>query len=437
VDWPQVLLLLFGLLALLLATGIPVFVAFLTINLVGFFVLMGPAATPTVLTLSIYDSLTRFALAPVPLFILMGELMFRTGIAFRTIDAINQWLGKLPGRLSLVAIGAGTLYSSLTGSAMGSTAMLGSALLPEMRRRGYSKEMSIGPIVGGGSLAIMIPPSALAVLLGSIAQIPIGALLIASIPAGLLLAVLFAAYSVGRCWLQPHLAPPYEPDRTPLGMRVATLARDVAPMGFIIFVVIGFIILGIATPTESAALGAAGTAILAVYYRSLSWTALKQALVGTTSITAMSFMILAGSTGYSQILAFSGATAGMVDAALHLDVPPLVLLALMQFGLIVLGLFVDEVSMILLTAPLYMPIVHAMGWDPVWFGIITLINLEIGLTSPPFGLVNFVMKGVAPPDVSMTDIWWAGLPYMLLGLLAMGLIMLFPGLVTWLPALMK
>lgn len=436
VDWPQMLLLLFGTLTVLLALGVPIFLAFLIVNLAGFMVLMGPEAGPRVLSLSIWDSIAKFTLVPVPLFILMGELMYHSGMAIRAIDALNYWLGRVPGRLSLLAIGSGTLLAALTGSAMGSTAMLGSTLLPEMRKRGYSKAMSLGPILGAGCLAMMIPPSALAVLLGSIGQISIGALLVASIPAGLLIAFLYGTYIVGRAWLQPHLAPVYDQGPVPVGFKVRSLVRDVLPMGLIVFLVSGFIILGIATPTESGALGAAGTALLALAYRSLSWAVVKKALAATTSITVMSLMILVASTGYSQILAFSGATSELVQGALQLDVPPIVLLLLMQLVLILLGLFVDEVSMMLLTLPLFMPIVLALGWDPVWFGVIMLINLETSLMSPPFGLVNFVMKGVAPPDVSMTDIWLAGLPYMLLGLLAMAIVVAYPPLVTTLPSLM-
>jgi tripartite ATP-independent transporter DctM subunit len=319
---------------------------------------------------------------------------------------------------------------------MANTAMLGTLLLPEMRRRGYSKEMSIGPIIGAGGLAMMIPPSALAVLLGSLGHISIGRLLVAIVPAGVLMGALYILYTIGRCWLQPAMAPSYEFQAVALRVKLVTVVRDVLPLGLIIFLVIGLMTLGLATPTESAALGAVGTFGLAMYYRRFSWAVLWTSLKGTLSVTVMTFMILSGSAGYSQLLAFTGVTSGVVGGVMEMALAPIVVLLGMQAVLLVLGMFIDQVSMMLITLPLFMPIVSAIGWDPVWFGVIMLINLEIGLTSPPFGMLNFVMKGVAPPDVTIQDIWKAGFPYIVCDLVAMAVIIAFPAFVLWLPQMM-
>ena len=435
-EWSLALVLLVGTLLLMLGSGMPVAFAFLLINLAGFTYFIDAQAGANLLALSIYDSLTKFSLIPVPLFILMGEVMFHSGMAVRALDAVGFWLGRVPGRLSVLAGASGVMFAALSGSTMANTAMLGTLLLPEMRRRGYSKEMSIGPIIGAGGLAMMIPPSALAVLLGSLGHISIGRLLVAIVPAGLLMGALYLLYTIGRCWLQPGLAPAYEFEFAPLRVKVVALVRDVLPLGVIIFLVIGLMTLGLATPTESAALGAVGTFGLAVYYRRFSWAMLWTSLLGTLNVTVMTFMILSGSTGYSQLLAFTGVTSGVVGSVMDMALAPLIVMIGMQGVLLILGMFIDQVSMMLITLPLYMPIAAALGWDPVWFGVIMLINLEVGLTTPPFGMLNFVMKGVAPPDVTIQDIWKAGFPYIVCDLVAMALIIAFPAFVLWLPAMM-
>lgn len=435
-EWSLALVLLVGALLLMLGSGMPVAFAFLLINLAGFTYFIDAQAGANLLALSIYDSLTKFSLIPVPLFILMGEVMFHSGMAVRALDAVGFWLGRVPGRLSVLAGASGVMFAALSGSTMANTAMLGTLLLPEMRRRGYSKEMSIGPIIGAGGLAMMIPPSALAVLLGSLGHISIGRLLVAIVPAGLLMGALYLLYTIGRCWLQPGLAPAYEFEFAPLRVKVVALVRDVLPLGVIIFLVIGLMTLGLATPTESAALGAVGTFGLAVYYRRFSWAMLWTSLLGTLNVTVMTFMILSGSTGYSQLLAFTGVTSGVVGSVMDMALAPLIVMIGMQGVLLILGMFIDQVSMMLITLPLYMPIAAALGWDPVWFGVIMLINLEVGLTTPPFGMLNFVMKGVAPPDVTIQDIWKAGFPYIVCDLVAMALIIAFPAFVLWLPAMM-
>ena len=208
-DWLQNLLLLLGTLIVLLSVGLPVAFAFLLLNIVGFLVFMGGVKGLPQLVLSLYDSVSGFVFAPVPLFIFMGELMFHSGLARRSMDALEMWIGRLPGRLSVLSVVAGTLFASLTGSGMANTAMLGSTLTPEMQRRGYSKSMSMGPIMGAGALAIMIPPSSIGVLLGSLAGISVAGILIAGILPGLLMATMYFAYVVGACWLKPELAPPY------------------------------------------------------------------------------------------------------------------------------------------------------------------------------------------------------------------------------------
>ncbi|MCK5256740.1 MAG: TRAP transporter large permease subunit, partial [Deltaproteobacteria bacterium] len=307
-DWWLVLIIIFCSTVFLFLMGFPVAFSLLLIDIIGFVVYGGIEAGPHIFILSLYASVTKFSMLPLPLFILMGEVMFQSGIARHMMDTLDKWLGRVPGRLSLLAVGGGGLFATLTGSSMASSALLGSILVPEMMKRGYKKEMSIGPILGSGGLAIMIPPSVLGVILAASGQFSVGDFLIAFIIPGLLIALTYTVYIVLRCRVQPHLAPSYDlTSHASLSEKISLTLRYVLPLGSIIFLVIGLIFLGVATPTESAALGAAGCFILAFFYKGLSWKVVKVSIEHTIKITVMMLMIFAGSTAFSQILAYTGA----------------------------------------------------------------------------------------------------------------------------------
>ena len=409
--------------------------AFSTICLFGMHVYFGGPAGLEQLIMSMYTTLNSFVLLPIPLFILMGEIMFHSGIAPVLIQTIGKWLGRVPGRLSLLSVAAGTLFSTLTGTSLASVAMLGSVLVPEMDKEGYHKSMSFGPILASGGLAQMIPPSGLAVLLGAIAEVSIGRILMAIIVPGLLMAALFAAYIIIRCWLQPSLAPAYAVEHFPLSEKLMDLVRYVLPQGLVIFLVIGVIFLGIATPSEAAATGCIGTIILALGYKRLNWTVMKNAVTGTVSVTSMIFMIIAGATAFSQILAYSGATNGLSELAMSLPVAPILMVIAMQAVILLMGGFMDVVAIMMITIPVFLPVVKAMGFSPLWFCVLMLINVEMALVSPPFGMSLFVMKGVAPVGTEMRDIYTAAFPFLGLTMAVMALILAFPKLALWLPGL--
>ena len=436
-EWYEVLAAIFASLMVLLAMGVPVAFAFLAINVVGVYVFWNGFAGLNQLVLSVMSSITHFTILPVPLFILMGELMFRSGIAAKQMDVLDSWIGRVPGRLSLMAVGGGTMFSTLTGSGVAGTAMLGKILVPDMQKRGYAKPMSIGPILGSGGLAIMIPPSALGVLLASIGQFSIGDFLVAIIGPGLLMAVLYALYILVRAYLQPELAPPYiAPGKLPVWPRIGNTVLYVIPIFTIIGTVIGLIFFGVATPTESAALGGLAAFILAWLYKGLTWNVAKESLKSTLSITVMMLMILTGSTAFSQILGFTGAAQGVVNLATSFDIAPIYVIFFMQILLLVLGTFMEPLSIMLLTLPIYLPIVEALGFSEIWFGAIMLLNMQMASTTPPFGLQLFVMKGVAPRGTSMTDIYKAGLPFLSCDFIAMVMMLAFPPIVLWLPSQM-
>ncbi len=329
------------------------------------------------------------------------------------------------------------LFASLTGSSSGSTALLGSVLVPEMEKRGYKKPMSLGPILGSGGLAIMIPPSGLAILLAAIAEISIGKLLMAIIMPGLLMAAFYATYIIFRCKLQPYIAPAYEIASISLSQKLIATARCILPVGIVLFAVTGVIFLGIATPSEAAATGTLGSLILAALYGKLNWTMFKKATMGTISITVMIFMIMVGAKIFSQILVFSGATIGLVEFATGLPVAPIVLIIVMQIVIMIMGMFLSVSAIIMICAPVFMPIVLTMGFNPVWFGTIFLLNIEMAMTTPPYGTSLFVMKSVAPPDTTMGDVVRAALPFIYCDAVAIALIIAFPGIALWLPGLMR
>lgn len=435
--WQMILLLIFGSLLILMFSGIPVALSFMLINVVGMYLLFGGAVGLETLIDSIYTTLNSFVLLPVPLFILMGEVMFHSGIAPVLIETLDKWLGRIPGRLSFLAVVVGTLFSTLTGTSLASVAMLGSALVPEMEKQGYKKPMSLGPILGSGGLAMMIPPSALAVLCGAIAEISIGKILIAIIIPGLSMAVVYAAYIIIRCICQPDLAPAYEITHVPIAEKVMATVRYVLPQGLVVFLVVGVIIFGIATPSEAAATGALGTFFIAFIYGKLTWEVVYKAVRGTLSVTGMLFLIIAGAMAFSQILGFSGASAGLSELATGLSVPPIVIIIIMQIIILFLGGFMDVVSIMMIVLPIFVPVVRALGFSPVWFAVIFLLNIEMASTSPPFGMSLFVMKGVAPKDTTMSDIYLAALPFLGCDLIVMMLLFIFPSLALWLPALMR
>jgi len=406
------------------------------VNLVGVYWFWGGLCGLEQLIHTIFESLCSFTLLPLPLFVLMGEIMFLSGIAPNMIDALDKWLGRIPGRLGLLAVGAGTIFSTLSGASMASVAMLGSTLSPEMERRGYTKAMSLGPILGSGGLAIMIPPSVLAVLLGAIGRISVGKILIAIIIPGLLMAALYTTYIVGRCLLQPAIAPSYKVTVPPLSERLRATAKYILPLSLILFLVIGMMLIGVATPSEAAALGCVGCFFLAFLYRRLNWALLKNSIRNTLKVTVMIFIIIAGALAFAQVLAFSGASRGLIKFTLNLPLPPIMIIVAMQFILLILGTFMDVVAMMLITLPLYVPMIKALGFDPVWFAVIMLLNLEMADVSPPFGLGLFVMKGVAPQGTSMSDIYRAVFPFLACDLVAMIILIIFPSIALWLPSLM-
>ncbi len=431
-TWQAAVLVVFGSLIVLMLTGMPIAICFMFINIVGAVLVFGYPAGLDYLVQSMWTSLATFTIAPVPLFVLMGELMFHSGLGGDVVKLVDQWLGRLPGRGSLIAVGSGVILAALTGVSIASVSILGSVLLPQMEKQGYHKSMIFGPILGAGGLAVLIPPSGLAVLLAAIGEISVGKILLAIIGPGLLLAALYSAYIIGRCVMNPSLAPQYEAPNVLMAEKIRNLLTNIFPVAAIIFSVIGFMVLGIATPEEAAASGAIATLLVSALQRRLSWLVIKKSILGSLRITGMIFLIIAGARGFSQILAYVGATQAMAQFVLQLPVHPLVVMAIMQVVILILGCFMDSAAIILLTMPIFVPAIISLGFDPVWFGAISVLNIEVGLITPPFGVALYTMKAVAPPKYTMNDVIRSAAPFIFLQILAIGLCMIFPGIPLWL-----
>lgn len=437
-HWWMAAGLLFGLLSALFLAALPAAFGFLGINIVGAWLWLGKDAGLIQLVRNGVASIASFSLTPIPFFVLMGEVLLHTGVAVRAVDAIDRLIWRVPGRLSVVAVVAGTVFSAISGSTIATTALLGSLLLPEMLRRGYHPSLAMGPIMAIGGVDMLVPPSALTVLLGSLAGIPISKLLIAGLLPGLVLSVAFVGFIVARASFNPALAPPFEHSELSSWERWKPLLLHVVPLGLIFLAVVAAMAAGWATPTEAAAIGAVATMLVAAIYRALTWSNLMKALLGSAAISAVILFIMVGATTFAQILTFSGVTNGLVAAIQEARVEPWMVLGAMLLILLALGCFVDQVSMMLICLPFFMPLVAMFQFDPIWFGVLFLICMQLGLLTPPFGLLLLTMKSVAPPEIRMTQVWSAAAPYVVMGLLALLAVILFPPFATWLPrALMR
>jgi tripartite ATP-independent transporter DctM subunit len=433
--WYWVAVILFGSALGLMMLGIPVAVGFFITNVIAAVLFMGGGAGIQQIINNGFGAMTNFALVPIPMFLFMGELFYHTGLATRCFNAADKLLGNIRGRLAYVTLIGGTAYAGPAGSSMGACALLGRLMVPEMMKRGYSKYLSLGPIMGVGGLAVIIPPSALTVLLATLGRTDVGDLLVAGVVPGLLLATMYGVLIWVWTIVDPDAAPMYAAATVSRREKLRLFFVDVVPMIVIIVFSVLIMVTGWSTPTEAAALGAVSVIVLAMCYGEITWKAFLKSLDGTLRVTVMAFLVILGSATFAQVLAFTGASSGLMNWAIGFDVTPLQMLLIMIGVIIFLGSFMDPLSKMLLTAPIFFPLAKSLGFDLTWFGLIMLLSLEVGYTTPPFGLLLFVMKGVSPPGTTMRDIYLAGMPFIACVLLLIGLIIIFPPLATWLPAM--
>lgn len=435
-EWWAILSGGLGLLLAAFLTGAPIFIAFLVINLAGVMVVLGQPGFGMVAN-SIFETTNVAAMSAVPLFILMGELLFRSGSIDILFDSVDKLVGRVRGRQYVLCILLSTIFGALSGAAMGVAAMMARTLYPGMIDRKYDSRLSTGAILAGASLAPIIPPSVLVIIIGTLADVSIAGLLIAGIVPGLLLSTMFLVYIFGRVRMNPALAPHGDGDDAPdvSAWEMVKAVLRVLPFAVIIFCVMGFILLGIATPSESAATGVLGALLTAAYYRRLSWKMIGEAVGSAAFITSMILVIMASSKMFSQLLAFTGSTRELTQLITTLDFEPYVMLFIMMLIPFILCMFIDQIALMLVVIPIYQPLLATLGFDPIWFWLIMLLNVTVGGITPPFGYTMFAFKGSAP-DVPLRDIFGATWPFVALFLVGMVVIAAFPPLATWLPGLL-
>lgn len=432
-EWYVVFLFVFGLLLGTMLSGVHVAFALMAVNLVGVLMFIGPHGLNLV-TGSVVDSVSGFALIAIPMFYLMGEILFQSRVVSLLFDMVGKWIGGIPGKHLYVVIGGGTGLAALSGSGSADTALIGRTLYPVLEERGYDQRLSYSVVLAGGALGPIIPPSGLAVILGGLANVSVGALLVSGLVPGLVLALLFALYVALRVRLNPSLVPPRETERASWSERWISLFKCL-PFCIIIFMVLGFILFGISTPSEAAATGAVGAMVVAAVYGRLSMPVLSRALLATARLTSMVFMVITGAVLFGQILALSGAESSLNLWLVQLDLPPVLLAAALLGLLLVLGTFIDTLALIVLLAPLFSTLIVPAGINPVWFFLLFLMTLPIGSMTPPVGSMIFVLKG-AIPNSRIMDLYKAGLAMAGVSVIGMIIVFFVPDLATVLPDFM-
>jgi tripartite ATP-independent transporter DctM subunit len=428
-------LLLFGSLIILLLAGLPLVFAIGGVATLFIILLWGPHALP-ILANRTYMAMDMFMLVAVPMFIFMGAMLQRCGIAEDLYELMYHWMGGLRGGLAAGTVLICTLFAAMVGISGAATTSMGLLALPAMLKRGYKKEIAIGCISAGGALGILIPPSVLMIILALFARLSVGQMFIAGILPGLLLSALFIAYILIRCHFQKDLGPGVPPEeRLPLGARIHLLWALVLPIA-LIFAVMGSMFFGLATPSEASAIGAFGAIVSAAVKGRLNWQNFSSALFVCLRLSAMVIWIVFAASVFTALYAVTGASqliAGLITGVGGGWWPIIV----MQLIFFVLGMFFDPTGIVLLTTPIFFPVVISLGFDPLWFALLFVINMEMAYLTPPFGFNLFYMKAVVPPGVTMMDIYKSAIPFVALQMVGLVLCMIFPEIITWLPSLMR
>ncbi len=425
-----------GLLFALLLLGIPIFVAFLILNVAAILLILGPSGFGMFAN-SIYTTGTNSTLAAVPLFILMGEILFRSGAMEVLFDSMDRLVGRIRGRQYVLCILLSAILGALSGAAMAVAGLLGRSLFPTMRRRGYDLHMSTGTILGGASLDPIIPPSVLAIIIATLAQISTGKLLVAGIVPGLLLTVMFLVYVLIRVRINPGLAPDIDAEaveRRTGGSAFIALAR-MLPSALIFFLVMGLVMLGVATPTEAAATGVFGALVLASFYGGLSRKLIADSLISAATVAGLLLLVMSCAVMFSQLLTLTGAAHQLGEIIAGLKLPAVAMLFAMMALPFVLFMILDQVALMLVLIPIYQPLIKLYGFDEIWFWTLFLIVATLGGLTPPFGYTLFALKSAAQ-DVRMSDIYRSAWPFVGIIFLGMVIMVIFPGIITLLPGLM-
>lgn len=420
-------------LLMLMFLGLPVAFSLCGISLLFYIIIRGPAGAAYALYSAVWGNATQQLYIAVPLFVFMAGMLESSGLARALYDSMYKWFAGLRGGLAIGTVVICTLLAAMTGLGATGVVTMGVLALPEMLRRGYNKSIAVGCIPFGGALGPLIPPSVLMIVIGAFGGISVGKLFMGGVFPGLIASFLACVYIGIRCWRNPELAPALTPDLRATWKQKLSSSVAVIPSLALIFLVLGSIYTGVCTPTEGGGIGAIGAIICAVIYRKLNWSAIKDAVLMTLRLTAMVIWLAIGGLLFASFLSFSGVSQYIGTTLIGFSTSPVVILIVMMIITLIMGMFMDGIAITMILIPVFMPVVKALGIDPLWFALLFTINLVTGYLTPPFGMNLFYMKGVAPPDVTFADIVRSSLPYAGVLLVVLILCVIFPDIIIWLP----
>jgi tripartite ATP-independent transporter DctM subunit len=428
-------LLLFGALLLFLALGLPLSFVLGGVGMVGCYFLWGSKGL-FVAAAQAYGAMGKFTLLAIPLFILMAMVLERAGVADDLYTMMHRWMGPVRGGLAIGTVIICAIFAAMSGISATATVSMGLIALPAMLKRGYDKIMAMGVISGGGALGILIPPSVPMILYATLTGESIGGLFAGGVFPGLLLALIFILYIGIRCFFQPRMGPALPREERATWREKFISLKAVALPVVIIIMVLGSIYAGVCTATEAAALGCLGAIISAGVYRKLNWTLLKESCHRTASLTAMIIWILIGAYCFTSVYTGTGAHELMEHLLLSIPGGRYAILITIQMVFFILGCILDPAGIIMICTPVFVPVIKSLGFDPLWFGVLFIMNMEMGYLTPPFGFNLFYMKAIAPPGVTMTDIYRSIVPFVVLQGIGLVIVIIFPEIALWFPRML-
>ncbi len=431
-EWWALLSLIFAALLVLIMIGIPVAFALGILSLALVLIFLGPNQL-IVFSTTAFGQIDNFALVAIPLFIFMAEVILHSGVSTDAFDMLSKWTSRLPGGLAVAAQLTCTLFASVCGASTATAAAVGSIAVPEMMSRGYDKRLTCGSIAAGGALGALIPPSIYMIIYGTLVEESIGQLFMGGVIPGLMLSGMFIAFIIVRCAFRPDLAPLAQ------DVTWADRWRSLYKVWAILFLaaaMLAAIYFGIATPSEIAGVGCFLALAIGFAYRRLTWTALKGAFLSTCRITCFIGWILVAATVFGYILSFLQLPQQLSEWLVAQSASPYLVILGINILLIFLGCIMDPAGILLVTIPILVPVIKALGFDPVWFGVMFVVNMELAQITPPLGLNLFIIKSIAPPEVTLKDILIGAWPFMVVDLVGLALVIIFPQIILWLPSTM-
>lgn len=427
-----VTLTIFGSLLILLMTGLPVAFSIIAVAVVGWLAFIGPQAL-NLLPYQVFTNLTQPIYIAIPLFVFMAAILENSGLGAALYDTMHKWFAGMRGGLAMGTVFICTLLAAMTGLAATGVLTMGLLAYPEMRQRGYSNSIALGCIPAGGTLGPLIPPSVVMIIVGGFGSLSVGKLFMGGVFPGLLMSFMFILYIGVRCYLQPELAPALPPEeRATWREKLVSLRGVILPI-LLVVLVLGGIYAGAFTPTEAGGIGAFGTIICAAIYRNLNWRVLNAAVLTTLKVSCMVLLLCIAGTSLASLLSGAGVATFVSNSMTGLPIGPMGVIIVMMVILLIMGMFIDTIAIIMITMPIFLPVIIQLGFDPLWFALVFTINILIGLITPPYGMCLFYMKGLVPADVSMGDIYRSITAYVLIEIAVLVIAVAWPPLLLWLP----